>query len=75
VPKEKRLYGYFGLPVLVDGEIVAVLDLKADRQRGELLVQQWSWVGADGPQRHKARIEDKLHRFEAFQFAGREPSV
>ncbi|RXZ31120.1 winged helix-turn-helix domain-containing protein [Oxalobacteraceae bacterium CAVE-383] len=73
VPKEKRRFGYFGLPVLVDGEIAAVLDLKADRERGKLLLQQWSWVGAGGrparqTARHKKAIEEKLHRFEAFQF-------
>jgi uncharacterized protein YcaQ len=69
VPREKRLFGYFGLPVLVDGEIVAVLDLKADRARRELLVQQWSWIGKGRASRHKKAIEEKLHRFEQFQFA------
>jgi uncharacterized protein YcaQ len=73
VPKEKRQFGYFGLPVLVDGEIVAVLDLKADRAKRKLLLQQWSWVGqsrsARQTARHKKAIEEKLHRFEAFQFA------
>jgi uncharacterized protein len=73
VPKEKRLFGYFALPVLVGDEIVAVLDLKTDRERRELLMQQWSWVGkgkaAKGEARKalKRRIEDELHRFEAFQ--------
>ncbi|HEY4316794.1 MAG TPA: crosslink repair DNA glycosylase YcaQ family protein [Herbaspirillum sp.] len=73
VPKEKRRFGYFGLPVLVDGEIVAVLDLKAERTKRKLLLQQWSWVGEGGGARRNARhkkvIEEKLHRFEAFQFA------
>src|SRR3954468_8597799 len=46
VPKEKRLFGYFALPVLVGDEIVAALDLKADRQNRKLLVQKWSWIGA-----------------------------
>ncbi len=68
VPKEKRIFGYMGLPVLVDGEIVAVVDLKADRTRRELLLQQWSWVGRGKPRTHKRLIEDKLHQFEQFQF-------
>jgi uncharacterized protein YcaQ len=73
VPKEKRLFGYFTLPVLVGDEIVAVLDLKTDRQRRKLLMQKWSWVGqgkaAKGEARKvlKRRIEEELHRFEKFQ--------
>jgi uncharacterized protein YcaQ len=69
VPKEKRTHGYFGLPVLVDGEIVAVLDLKADREKRELLLQQWSWIGSGKQARHKETIEEALQQFESFQFA------
>ncbi|MFW7343059.1 crosslink repair DNA glycosylase YcaQ family protein [Pollutimonas sp. H1-120] len=69
VPKEKRIYGYMGLPVLVDDEIVAVLDLKADRARRELLLQAWTWVGKGRRSTHKRIIEEKLHSFEKFQFA------
>jgi uncharacterized protein YcaQ len=70
VPKEKRRYGYFALPVLVGDEIVAALDLKTDRQNRKLLLQKWNWVGAaaKGPRRElKRRIEEELHRFERFQ--------
>ena len=45
VPKPKRVYGYFALPVLVGDEIVAAIDLKTDREQGKLLVQQWTWIG------------------------------
>lgn len=69
LPREKRVHGYMGLPVLVDGEIVAVVDLKADRTRRDLLIQQWSWVGKGQPSLHMAAIEQKLHQFEEFQFA------
>jgi uncharacterized protein YcaQ len=71
VPKEKRRFGYFALPVLVGDQIVAALDLKTDRQRGKLLMQKWSWVGAGAPRgarrELKRRIEEELHRFERFQ--------
>jgi uncharacterized protein YcaQ len=73
VPKEKRLFGYFALPVLVGDEIVAAIDLKTDRPNKKLLMQKWSWVGS-GAKRGarkvlKPRIEEELHRFERFQLA------
>ena len=73
VPKEKRLFGYFALPVLVGDAIVAAIDLKTDRKAGKLLMQKWNWI-ADGAPRGarkelKRRIEEELHRFERFQLA------
>jgi uncharacterized protein YcaQ len=71
VPKAKRVFGYFALPVLVGENIVAALDLKTDRQSRKLLVQKWSWVGPGARKRPrkelKRRIEEELHRFERFQ--------
>jgi len=58
----------FALPVLVEDEIVAAIDLKADREKGRLQVQQWTWVGGSD-RTHKARVEQELHRFEQFQFS------
>lgn len=75
VPKPKRKFGYFALPVLVGEDIVAALDLKTDRQNKKLLMQKWNWVGegkrARGEARAalKRRIEEELHRFERFQLA------
>jgi uncharacterized protein YcaQ len=69
LPKEKRVLGYFALPALVGDEIVAAIDLKADRERRKLMVQRWTWVGRGSPRSHKRRIEEELHRFERFQLA------
>jgi uncharacterized protein YcaQ len=75
VPKAKRVFGYFALPVLVDDEIVAALDLKTDRQSRKLLMQKWNWVGpgksakGDARKELKRRIEEELDRFEKFQLA------
>jgi uncharacterized protein YcaQ len=67
VPKAKRRYGYFALPVLAGDRIVAVIDLKADRGAGRLLVQQWTWIDGAESGALKQRIEDELGRFERFQ--------
>lgn len=69
VPKPKRRFGYFALPVLVEDRFVAVLDLKTDRERGRLLVQKWSWIAGDRSRALRARIETELARFERFQLA------
>ena len=41
-PQEKRIYGYYTLPLLHKGELVGRIDLKSDRKLGLLLVQA-SW--------------------------------
>ncbi|QOZ30131.1 winged helix-turn-helix domain-containing protein [Bradyrhizobium sp. CCBAU 51753] len=73
VPKEKRVFGYFALPVLVGDDIVAAIDLKTDRQNKKLLMQKWTWVGNGKKQAArkelKRRIEEELGRFERFQLA------
>jgi hypothetical protein len=69
VPKEKRVFGYFSQPVLDGDEIVALLDLKTDRERQRLLVQKWTWIGKGARRERRRRIEEELHRFERFQLA------
>ena len=69
LPKTKRIFGYFALPILVDNQIKAVIDLKTDREKRELLIQHWTWIGKHKSVATKQRIEDELNRFEKFQLA------
>lgn len=69
LPKEKRRFGYFALPVLVGDKIVAAIDLKTDRQARKLLMQKWTWIGKPSRKTLKPLIEAELHRFERFQLA------
>jgi uncharacterized protein YcaQ len=43
VPEPKRVFGYYSLPLLHNGELIARLDLKNNRQQKTLQVQS-SWV-------------------------------
>ncbi|CAN5665712.1 crosslink repair DNA glycosylase YcaQ family protein [soil metagenome] len=67
LPKEKRKFGYFTLPVVVGDKVVAAIDLKTDRDARRLLVQKWTWINGAKAAKFKSRIEAELHRFEAFQ--------
>ena len=68
LPKARRQFGYFALPVLLGEEIVAVIDLKADRTTRKLLIQQWTWTAKGNEAEHRPAIEAELERFSAFQF-------
>jgi uncharacterized protein YcaQ len=65
-PEPKRIYGYYTLPVLVDDQIVARIDLKSDRQNGVLRVQSaWHEPGHDHG--YEPRVAELLRRAAAWQ--------
>lgn len=53
VPEAKRQYGYFSLPLLWQGELVARMDCKVDRKQGCLHINNLA-------------IEDKLQQWDDF---------
>ncbi|MEJ7706697.1 MAG: crosslink repair DNA glycosylase YcaQ family protein [Nocardioidaceae bacterium] len=59
VPAAKRIHGYYVYSFLLGSRIVARVDLKADRQRGALLVQS-AWAEPDTPPETAERLWTQL---------------
>ena len=62
VPASKRKFGYFALPVLWDGKLVARMDCKADRKKSHMHI-------------HHLALESGLEKTEAFALALRKELV
>jgi uncharacterized protein YcaQ len=66
VPEKDRIHGYYVLPFLFDGDLVARVDLKADRASGTLLVR--SAFAETGLERRAvaSALAPELERFAAW---------
>jgi uncharacterized protein YcaQ len=58
-PAEKRTFGYYVLPFLLDGDLVARADLKADRQAGVLRVHG-AFAEPGAPKKTASALYDEL---------------
>ena len=69
LPAAKRTFGYFALPLLQGTSFVGLIDAKADRSSGKLIVQNLRF---DGPAKQRARFDRSLtSALDAFaQFNG-----
>ncbi|MDX6728132.1 MAG: uncharacterized protein QOK49_2937, partial [Baekduia sp.] len=65
VPKEKRVHGYYVLPLVLGDRIVARVDLKSDRGAGALLVQA-AHAEPDPPPETAEALAAELRRLAAW---------
>ncbi len=66
VPKNKRKFGYYAMPILIDGQLVGRVDAKFDREASVLKVRALAWESRRGKTHDKAALGELLHSLAAF---------
>jgi uncharacterized protein YcaQ len=70
VPKAKRKYGYFSLPVLVGDRFVARMDAKADRAQRVMIVHNLHFESIKLTQAMLVKMSDAIKGFAKFNQCG-----
>jgi uncharacterized protein YcaQ len=60
VPADKRQYGYYCLPILLDDRVVGRVDPRADRATGRLVVDSLHWEPGVDPERTRPALDGEL---------------
>lgn len=66
IKKEKRVYGYYALPILIDEDIVGVIDLKMNRKENVLNVENLIFNSKYSKAKHSDVVLAELKSFTNF---------
>lgn len=66
IPKNQRKYGYFALPVLIKGQIIGTIDLKLERKKSVLVIQNLFLYNSFDANYFRDELQILLHRYAKF---------
>ncbi len=70
LPQDKRVYGYYHLPILFDDQLVARIEPKMDRKEKKLIIRgYWTEPEFKETAEYREKLERNLENFAAFHGA------